>query len=85
MPALYVADEDIRRSTNTPLLEVGEKVILFLTQQDRVLDLRGSDFVITGGGPLWGKRAGKPSEGGSTKIRRVAQSLTEHLLVVDGL
>ena len=57
VPAFYVADEDIRRSTNTPQLEVGEKVILFLTQQDRVLDLRGSDFVITGGGPLWGKLA----------------------------
>ena len=57
VPAFYVADEDIRRSTNTPKLEVGEKVILFLSQQDRVLDLKGSDFVITGGGPLWGKLA----------------------------
>ena len=51
----YLADNGHRMVTRAPILEPGDTVMLFLTQRDSHFDLDGRDFVITGGGLLWGK------------------------------
>ena len=55
VPFYLVAENGLRMVTRTPPLEVGDTVMLFLTQRDSLFDLDGRDFVITGGGLLWGK------------------------------
>ena len=55
--ARYGVDEGGRRTppTKAPRLEIGETVLLFLTQDSFDFDLTGNDFELIGGGLLWGK------------------------------
>ena len=55
VPVYYLADNGHRMVTKAPILEPGDTVMLFLTQRDSLFDLDGRDFVIAGGGLLWGK------------------------------
>ena len=55
VPVYYLADNGHRMVTKAPILEPGDTVMLFLTQRDSLFDLDGRDFVIVGGGLLWGK------------------------------
>ena len=55
VPLYYLAGNGHRMVTRDPILEPGDTVMLFLTQRDSLFDLDGRDFVITGGGMLWGK------------------------------
>ena len=54
LPAYRIAS-DRRTSIDTPTLEQGEPFLLFLTQDDPFLDLRGDRFVIDRAEDLWGK------------------------------
>ena len=47
----YGVDEDGRRTppTKAPRLEIGETVMLFLTQDGWSFDLKGNDFALSGG------------------------------------
>ncbi len=53
---MYYVAEDGRRTppTKAPLLEMGETVLLFLTQDDSFVDLMGNDFALIGGALVWG-------------------------------
>ena len=53
---MYYVAEDGRRlpPTRAPLLEIGETVMLFLTQDDSFVDLMGNDFALIGGALVWG-------------------------------
>ena len=51
----YLTDDDRHTPVQAPSLEVGETVLLFLTQDDSSFDLKGNNFVIAGGGEAWGK------------------------------
>ena len=62
VPVYYVAGNDSRIPTKAPPLELGEAVMLFLTQNDSLFDLNGNDFVTTGGGVVWGKLAVKDED-----------------------
>ena len=55
VPVYYLADNGHRMVTKAPILEPSDTVMLFLTQRDSLFDLDGRDFVIAGGGLLWGK------------------------------
>ncbi len=55
VPVRYLTDDDRHTPVQAPSLEVGETVLLFLTQDDSSFDLRGNSFVIAGGGEAWGK------------------------------
>ena len=56
VPVYYVRDNDLI-PTKVPLLEPGEVLMLFLTQQDNLFHLGYNDFVVTGGDAVWGKLA----------------------------
>ena len=55
VPVRYLTDDDRHTPVQAPSLEVGETVLLFLTQDDSSFDLKGNNFVIAGGGEAWGK------------------------------
>ena len=57
VPYYLVAENGHRMVPRVPPLEVGERVLLFLTQRDNLFDLDGRVFVTAGGGVIWGKFA----------------------------
>ena len=57
VPYYLVAENGHRMVTRVPVLELGEAVMLFLTQRDNLFDLDGRVFVTAGGGVIWGKFA----------------------------
>ncbi len=57
VPYYLVAENGHRMVTRVPVLELGETVMLFLTQRDNLFDLDGRVFATAGGGVIWGKFA----------------------------